>query len=742
MNQGQYLWGWSLLVLLFLPIGSPGATISVCDEASLRSAVSAGGNIVFECDGIISLSQTLVVSNDVSLDANGHAVTISGNNQVRVFWVNPVRSLTLRGLTIADGLYAGTNGVTTATNGESASGGGIFNAGALVFMDCTFSNNVAKGGDGILSDQIPGDGGFARGGAICSLGGVVRGTNSLFISNACLGGAGSPSGSRQADGADAFGGAMFFSGASYIFEGLRFMGNRAVGARTSPEQTQAGGRAGHGSGGAIHAALATGTVVRATFSANQALGGNATFHGPPGIAQGGGITISNGTLQISNTTLSANLARGGSGYFLGPSGPGFGGALMNAGNISISTSYFVDNLATGGPPGFSEAGTPVIYACAGGAIENRATGIVEGCTFATNTVRGSNGGDGCCTGGPTSGGQSSGGAINIGSGSLQIRNSSFAHNLAQGGNGAGARPGGPAFGGAVANYASLILTHSTIATNSALYGRQGQSSVVSNGFGGGIHSGASTTLGNSLLSGNLAGTNAAGSLIDHGNNISSDGSGAFTMPGSRNNVDPLLSPLDDYGGPTLTMALTDGSPAIDGALATHCVATDQRGAPRPYGAQCDIGAFEWTPLYSISGSIVGYLPPEGITVTAGMRWATTDQSGAYSISGLWPGTHDVVPSAPNILAVPHERTIELTANTSGVDFRSYRWNALVIESHTQDILQITYAGTPGQMHEVQKTSTFEQWSPVLTNTTDSNGLFTFPYSATASREFFRTRRLE
>ena len=64
-------------------------------------------------------------------------------------------------------------------------------------------------------------------------------------------------------------------------------------------------------------------------------------------------------------------------------------------------------------------------------------------------------------------------------------------------------------------------------------------------------------------------------------------------------ADPLLGPLQDNGGPTFTHALQFGSPAIDkgnpatpGSGGTACEATDQRGAPRPAGAACDIGAYE------------------------------------------------------------------------------------------------------------------------------------------------------
>jgi hypothetical protein len=80
---------------------------------------------------------------------------------------------------------------------------------------------------------------------------------------------------------------------------------------------------------------------------------------------------------------------------------------------------------------------------------------------------------------------------------------------------------------------------------------------------------------------------------DH--NLDDDSTCAFMRPGDRPGVNPLLGPLANNGGPTDTRALSAGSPAIDGADATHCQVTDQRGVARPQAGACDIGAFEYVP---------------------------------------------------------------------------------------------------------------------------------------------------
>jgi hypothetical protein len=66
-----------------------------------------------------------------------------------------------------------------------------------------------------------------------------------------------------------------------------------------------------------------------------------------------------------------------------------------------------------------------------------------------------------------------------------------------------------------------------------------------------------------------------------------------TPPGGETFPDPKLGPLADNGGPTLTMALLPGSPAIDAGNTSLAPATDQRGFPRPAGLAADIGAFEY-----------------------------------------------------------------------------------------------------------------------------------------------------
>jgi hypothetical protein len=67
-----------------------------------------------------------------------------------------------------------------------------------------------------------------------------------------------------------------------------------------------------------------------------------------------------------------------------------------------------------------------------------------------------------------------------------------------------------------------------------------------------------------------------------------------TLPSIMNAIraDPMLGPLADNGGPTLTHALLPGSPALDAASNAHSEGCDQRHLPRLRGTAPDIGSYE------------------------------------------------------------------------------------------------------------------------------------------------------
>ena len=153
------------------------------------------------------------------------------------------------------------------------------------------------------------------------------------------------------------------------------------------------------------------------------------------------------------------------------------------------------------------------------------------------------------------------------------------------------------------------------------------------------------------------GTNAA-NLI--GNSKDASGFGSTDLL----NVDPRLAALQDNGGPTFTMALLPGSPAIDAGDNTDAPEFDQRGSgfPRIVGGTIDIGAFEVQPgpatrfQVSTPAHITSNTPFD-VTVTA------LDAYGHTAVGYLGTVTFGATDTDPGVL-LPADYTF--TADDQGV----------------------------------------------------------------------------
>ena len=121
---------------------------------------------------------------------------------------------------------------------------------------------------------------------------------------------------------------------------------------------------------------------------------------------------------------------------------------------------------------------------------------------------------------------------------------------------------------------------------------------------------------NSILVGSTSIVDCAnhGTLGTHVDNwIQADYLCSATWTGSL-----ALEGLADNRGFTQTMALPDGSPAISAGDATACAnakvgGVDQRGAPRPQGTGCELGAYELDTTPPSILSISRYKPLKSTT---------------------------------------------------------------------------------------------------------------------------------
>ena len=160
-------------------------------------------------------------------------------------------------------------------------------------------------------------------------------------------------------------------------------------------------------------------------------------------------------------------------------------------------------------------------------------------------------------------------------------------------------------------YASGVISDSTIAENTATVDVGGFSdtgildvlnstiannSVIGTGTIGGIST-AALRIRSTIVFGNtvqLIPSDLSQSTVVVGDHDLIGAWGSTLVPSDTLDVDPKLGSVQDNGGPTTTMALAPGSPAIDKGTNVNGDAVDQRGIgyPRVTGAGADIGAYE------------------------------------------------------------------------------------------------------------------------------------------------------
>ena len=160
------------------------------------------------------------------------------------------------------------------------------------------------------------------------------------------------------------------------------------------------------------------------------------------------------------------------------------------------------------------------------------------------------------------------------------------------------------------------VRHSTVTDNTATIIGGGLSSCTSDGIDCVPATLGMIRVGNSIVAGNHAPQSLdltglyeslGGNLIGvrKGGNGFSDGVQGDQVGELEDPLDPGLAPLADNGGFAVTHALLAGSSAVDAALVANCLPEDQREIPRPFGAGCDAGAYEYDSLASLQAFGVG-----------------------------------------------------------------------------------------------------------------------------------------
>ena len=317
------------------------------------------------------------------------------------------------------------------------------------------------------------------------------------------------------------------------------------------------------------------TLINSTASNNDANTGD-----------GGGIFNTGGTVILTDSTVNDNTAN---------SGDGGGIWNGNVGTVTIDPGTIRDNTANSGRGGgiYNEGTLTITQGTisgntasgAGGGIENDTAYV----TLVDSTVGPGNASTADCGGGISNDGvmimtrslvyeNNATGASGIcNNGDASIDNSTVSSNLA---------------GGISHVSNTLLINNSTISSNTG--------TGLDNSVGVPV-----VKLYSSIVADNTVDCNpGVGNLVSLGWNLDSDfscdpgGTGIGIGTGDLSGAAPGLGALANNGGPTMTHAISGGSPATDAGDNTNCPPTDQRGFDRPEdgdndGTQtCDIGAYE------------------------------------------------------------------------------------------------------------------------------------------------------
>jgi hypothetical protein len=395
-----------------------------------------------------------------------------------------------------------------------------------------------------------------------------------------------------------------------------------------------------------------------TITEGVAQGSHPRFYGPPG----GGL-YNEGSVTISGCTLSDNSAHEGGGLFntgtadlsdcvVSGNGSYIGGGLnsyygplkltncMVTGNSSVQRGGGV--YAVGGTVSLADCTITDNYnysislgGLVGGGlfIGQLSQAVLTSCTVRRNA------------------GIEGGGLFNSSGSALRLVDCTVSGNTAL--EGISSQPFG-AYGGGLYNDGVAEITDSTISGNTALQ------------RGGGVYNKGKATITSSTVSGNEAGyrggglynfggkyyhctavlsdtivagnTNKAQSASDIGGNGESAVTGSYNLVGTggsggltaaHNNLcnvaDPGLGPLANNGGPTETMALLPGSPAIGAGTTIAGVTTDQQGDP--LDSPPDIGAYQIRGTHGSALAFAGLASPSVSYGTASVTLSGTLASG-------------------------------------------------------------------------------------------------------------------
>jgi CSLREA domain-containing protein len=311
---------------------------------------------------------------------------------------------------------------------------------------------------------------------------------------------------------------------------------------------------------------------------------------------GGCFYVRSGSLTLTRSVVTACHAGGFAGGYGGGGVYVFGAPKLSLGILTLNDTTISNNTTTTGGAG--------LY------LDDGAVASIVRTTISGNTA--------------------ANGAGIFSLGYMSITNSTISGNMATSSGGA------IVAGGSVGS--RVVLTNVTIASNAS-------------GRGGAVAAGvfAVHEIKNTIIANNVGAapancfTDSPSLFFDRGNNLEFPGTSCGFALASDRRADPRLGALTNNGGLTHTHALLDGSPAVDSGDDSTCPGIDQRGATRPSGDHCDMGAFEAASTATMSldrASLVFSAVSDGATLTAQTGAQTVRLTRVGTGAVTWTATSD------------------------------------------------------------------------------------------------------
>jgi hypothetical protein len=512
--------------------------------------------------------------------------------------------------------------------GGGGHGGGIYNSDSLTLIRCTITNNSAGDCGGAIDyGDVPTGG---HGGGIYN-----NSTGSQLLKNCTISNNNSGDGfergwDHDVDNNGGEGGGICNYGYQELIN-CTITFNRTGGGGFGTYSGGDEGRCGHGAG--VYSTGVTTiekSIINNNTNGDSDTGSEVNFNG-----NGAGIYNSGEFSIIDSTISNNNTSHGGSGA----------GTFNHLGTLILLRCSVTNNNTGNGKKYYNPDGG------SGGGTYNRDILYLINCTVSSNNTgngdsvnygNGGNGGDG-------------GGICNRGT--VNLYNSTIVNNTTGSGGSGGNNPGD-------------------------LDGRAGFGGGIYNSEPGGILNIKNTITANNQVKTGGEGVDAWGTLNSRGYNLIENPNHCFItgeISGNITDVDPMLGPLANNGGPTQTHALLPGSPAIDAGNSKE-IPKDQRGVDRPVDIPgivnvsdgADIGAYEYEYFITISGTIThGETGLPGVTLTFSNNGGSTatNEQGNYShmVPLGWSGT--VTPSCTGYYFSPSDRIYtSISSDKTNQDF--------------------------------------------------------------------------